>query len=177
MNSFLEIGEPIVIPLQSNWFENGYYVYTVVINYQNENYFYIGMTGDRKHVIARSPFYRMSGHFQLGKSTQNQIIKGIERVFSVSAKDDNVLTAMNFTYYAWKIKPFVNSITSEEHHLNRIVTEKIESNLIVLCQQHFGTEKVFNYNKSRKDFTGYETETKNIFNQLLAKIELPKDGE
>ncbi|MGV0938798.1 hypothetical protein [Empedobacter falsenii] len=177
MANNLIISDPIVIPLKGEWFENAYYVYVVVICYQNEKYYYVGMTGDRKHIMARSPFYRMSGHFQLNNSTQNQIIKGIERVLGVKGSNNEVLKTMNFTYYAWKTNDFSPDITSELHHTNRVIAEKIESQLIKMCQETFGEDKVFNHHVSRKDFKGFEAQSKQIMDQLLAKIELPNDGE
>lgn len=177
MESNIVINDPIVIPLKGQWFENGYYVYVVVTDFQNEKYFYVGMTGDRKHIMARSPFYRMSGHFQLRNSTQNQIIKGIERVLGISGSNNEVIKTMDFTYYAWKLRDFYPEINSELHHSNRIVAEKVESQLIKFCQEKFGKEKMFNHQVSRKDFAGYEKVSQSIMNQLLDKIELPKDGE
>lgn len=162
----IELKAPVIIHLQPEWFQNGYYVYVVTIKFNDEIYYYIGMTGDRNHTVARSPFYRMSGHFSTRKSTENQIVKGIERTFGASVKDDNVLTKMSFTYYSWMIQPFHKDIDKMKHHENRVAAEKIESGLIVKCRNGFGTERVFNHQLSRKDFTGFETEVGQMFEQL-----------
>lgn len=74
----LLIPEPIIMELNPDWFKSGYYVYVVTIHYKRKKYFYVGMTGDRHHITARSSFYRMNGHFIRGKSTQNQIVQEIE---------------------------------------------------------------------------------------------------
>jgi hypothetical protein len=153
--------------LQPEWFQNGYYVYVVVLTYKRKNYFYIGMTGDRKHTVARSPFYRMGGHFMLGTSTQNQIIKGIENKLGIVVKDDSdILCKMNITYYAWLINPYFKNISKEEHHRKRDIGEKIESALIVQCKAAFSEENVFNKTLSRKDFVGYELYASKILEQL-----------
>lgn len=152
--------------LQPEWFRNGYYVYVVVVEYQEKKYYYVGMTGDRKHFTARSPFYRMGGHFMLGKSTQNQIIKGIEKKFDVIVKDDsNILCDMDISYYAWLINEY-NRADEAKHHEYRTIGEKIESALIAACKKQFGEDYLFNSKPSRKNFAAYQETAEQILAQL-----------
>jgi hypothetical protein len=41
-------------------------------------HYYVGQTGDAKHISARSAFYRIAAHLGYSKSTQNQLFKGIK---------------------------------------------------------------------------------------------------
>ncbi len=166
----ISLSNPVIMRLEPEWFKMGYYVYVVLIRFKGRKYYYIGMTGDRKHITARSPFYRMGGHFMLGKSTQNQIIKGIESKLKFNVKEDsNILCEMNFTYYAWLIKDFMKNISKEDHGNNRTIAEKIESGLIEKCKVSFGEDYVFNNKGSRKNMNDYDDEVIQIFNQLNAQ--------
>jgi hypothetical protein len=170
-NHNIALSSPVVMKLQPEWFQNGYYVYVVVINHREKRYYYIGMTGDRKHLVARSPFYRMSGHFMLSKSTQNQIIKGIKNILGIDIKvNTDMLCEMNIAYYAWLIKPFIKQPSESDHHTNREIGEKIESALIKKCQKVFREENVFNKNLSQKKFEEYQVYAEEIFQQLKDHI-------
>jgi len=150
MKKFAPTLEPTIIKLEPNWFLQGYYVYIVKITYKEVNYFYIGMTGDRKYTTARSPFFRMSGHFNLtNSSTENQVIKGLRKVVNSEDNFQNELTNMDICYYSYKI----NDFNSQDHHNKRIQAEKIESWLI----DQFKNEKldIFNIKISHK----YDIET------------------
>jgi hypothetical protein len=71
--------EHIPIVFNSDWFQSGYYVYVLTINHiSNVTYYYVGQTGDRFHKAARSPFYRLMAHFRPYKSTDNQLVVGLE---------------------------------------------------------------------------------------------------
>ena len=65
------------LEISGEFFQSGYAVYIVEITRGNNKYFYVGQTGDAHYIMARSPFYRMSGHFEYRKSTQNQIFEGL----------------------------------------------------------------------------------------------------
>ncbi len=146
------IPEPVIIELKPEWFKMGYYVYVVAMKYNKTNYFYIGMTGDRKHKTARSPFYRMSGHFSLlESSTQNQVIKGIRKNLNAGDDIDKMLGNIKFTYYVYMITAFDKADTSN-HDTNRKHAESIESSLIHKMKTEFGNQFVFNENHSAKDF-------------------------
>jgi hypothetical protein len=165
----LLIPEPTIIELQPEWFKMGYYVYIVLIQYKSKKYFYIGMTGDRKYKTARSPFYRMGGHFsQLKSSTQNQIIKGLQNKLSI----DDVETAlpnMRFTYYSYLIDLFDRKDTST-HHVKRKRAEQIESSLIKKMKAQFKDDSIFNKKVSRKKFEEGEIISNQLFEDFKTRI-------
>jgi len=170
INEKVKIGKPEVIELKPEWFRMGYYVYVVLIQYKRKKYYYIGMTGDRKHHTARSPFYRMGGHFSLGKSTQNQIIKGIIKSLKLNVKENpNLLCGIRFTYYTWLVKPFDNKVLPEKHKENRELAERIESGLMRKFKVLFGDEFVFNKHESRKVITGVEKQVEQICKYFVDK--------
>ena len=163
----VKYGKPVIMELQPGWFQMGYYVYVVLIRYKGKRYYYIGMTGDRNHLTARSPFYRMSGHFIIGNSTQNQTIRGIEAKIGIKVKDNyQALCDMKFTYYSWMVRPFQQGVDKEIHQSNRVFTEKIESGLIKKCLHEFGSEYVFNSKQSRKEIGGAENDINQLFKQI-----------
>lgn len=70
--------EHTTISFKPEWFQSGYYVYVLTVKHEDKGtFYYVGQTGDRKHNSARSPFYRLMGHFSPYKSTDNQLVKGI----------------------------------------------------------------------------------------------------
>ena len=73
--------EQIVINFNPEWYQSAYYVHVLTIVHKTKGaYYYVGQTGDRKHVSARSPFYRLMGHFNtynFSKSTDAQLVKGL----------------------------------------------------------------------------------------------------
>jgi hypothetical protein len=71
--------EHIPIVFNSDWFQSGYFVYVLTIIHKSKGtYHYVGQTGDRNHKAARSPFYRLTAHFRPYKSTDNQLVIGLE---------------------------------------------------------------------------------------------------
>jgi len=167
--SNLSFSDPIEICLKPEWFKMGYYVYVVVIKSKGGMYFYVGMTGDRKHKIARSPFYRMSGHFMLGKSTQNQIIKGLKNFQKKKITSDS-LCKMEFTYYNYLIHSYKENIKEKTHHKCRRDAEIIESYLIDKLKAEFGKSNVFNKYKSAKETGKYKLFSERIFVDLIKRI-------
>lgn len=136
------IGDPTIIELKPEWFKPGYYVYIVVMAYKRSKYYYVGMTGDRKFTTARSPFYRMSGHFvQIKSSTQNQVIKGIREKFG-NKNIDKILVQSTFTYYCYLIDEFIDG-QKDLHKSKRKRAEKVESWLIKQFWERFNSN-VFN---------------------------------
>jgi len=59
--------------------ESTYGVYIILIKNAKEKptHYYIGQTGDAKHISARSAFYRIAAHLGYSTSTQNQLFKAI----------------------------------------------------------------------------------------------------
>lgn len=113
------------IGLQPEWFCHAYYVYFVTMLDDDRRMVYVGMTGDRKHWMARSPFYRMAGHFnQLSASTENQVIKGIREYCNIDDIDQaglvRKLEELKITYHAYPLAPFEFGVSKEEHTPLRI---------------------------------------------------------
>lgn len=128
--------EPIIIDLNPEWFKPGYYVYIVRAHRDEQTFYYVGMTGDRKHLVARSPFYRMGGHFTLSESsTQNQIIKGLKTIAKV-VDVVSELQSWNFKYYAYLVEDFNKDVSAEEHKRKREIAEYTEASLIDLLRGH-----------------------------------------
>lgn len=160
----LLIPEPIIMELNPDWFQSGYYVYVVTIQYKRKNYFYIGMTGDRHHLTARSPFYRMNGHFIRGKSTQNQIVKGIEDKLGLEVTDE-LLSQMRFIYSAWLLHPFLAN-DEHVHKSRRIYAEGVENALINLMRKKFNSSAIFNKKSSSKANSEYDLIAQQIIDSM-----------
>ncbi len=66
----------IIIEINGKYLESKYSIYVIEIINNNDNYYYIGQTGDAHYITARSPFRRLNGHLSdLKSSTENQIYK------------------------------------------------------------------------------------------------------
>lgn len=81
------------INFNPEWFQSGYYVYVLKISHSSKgNFYYVGQTGDRKHVSARSPFYRLIGHFNtynLRKGTDAQLVQGLIKKELIEIPSEN----------------------------------------------------------------------------------------
>lgn len=68
------------ITIKGSDLESTYGVYIILIKDAKEKptHYYVGQTGDAKHISARSAFYRIAAHLGYSKSTQNQLFKGIK---------------------------------------------------------------------------------------------------
>ena len=167
----LYISDPTIIELKPEWFRMGYYVYIVVIVYKNKRYYYVGMTGDRKHKVARSPFYRMGGHFsQLKSSTQNQIIRGLKSKVGIQ-NVEQALTEIKFTYYSYLIEPFDRTDITL-HSEKRKRTEQIESYLIGKMKATFQEAFVFNKNKSVREYGTISQIGSQLFTDFRKRLNL-----
>jgi len=171
------------INFDSEWFQSGYYVYVISITHVSKgNYYYVGQTGDRKHVSARSPFYRLMGHFNpynLKNGTDSQLIKGLINNNLIELPSDNKSTRIcieeaiqnksiiiNPTYF--KISDFDKA----DHSSKRENVEEIESALIKL----FSDKKLRLFNNptkigSQKNVSNTESikKAKNIFDKTMRK--------
>lgn len=125
---------PIVIELKKEWFRHAYYVYFVSMLDEAHHMVYVGMTGDRAHLMARSPFYRMSGHFNQSTATDNQLIAGLRDEYGITQSDKAAMTAklesLKITYHAYPLSPFDFKLEREDHAELRVFAERTESWLI-----------------------------------------------
>lgn len=142
--------DPIKNKLQLNydseWFTSRYYVYIIKIVVSNDTYYYIGQTGDRHFIAARSPFYRLWGHFNpynLKKGTDSQLMSNLfkRNVFRKKDGDSNRLTIDRalakrdavITAQFYPIYDFEDDFTqlSKKNHKNkRVFVEQIEKGVI-----------------------------------------------
>jgi hypothetical protein len=132
------------------FFQSGYAVYVVEIKHLSTGaqYFYIGQTGDANHHTARSPFYRMSGHFEYGQSTQNQIFKALCKVLSVDEKADGevkreavekLLIQSSVTYHVFRLFDFSYEYEDyDQHHRYRHSTLVVETALLHRFKRKYG---------------------------------------
>lgn len=70
--------EHVQIKFNTSWFQTAYYVYVITVIKANKPvFYYVGQTGDRKHITARSPFYRLTSHFRPYNGTDSQLANEI----------------------------------------------------------------------------------------------------
>ncbi len=137
------------IHIPNQWLSPGYYVYVAHITYKQEAFLYIGQTGDNNYPVARGPLYRICGHITQQKSTQNQIIKGLQKHLSIG--DDKQATAsilpyISLDYDFYKIHDFDPADHPGTHTKKRKETQFIEHWLIYQLQKN----KAPLFNKSVK---------------------------
>lgn len=133
------------IPIEFNaeWFQSGYFVYVISVKDNSKGiiHYYIGQTGDRYHQSARSPFYRLWGHYNpynQKSGTDAQLFKGILKLLpnndevSNRIKVEKAINSKEIEIKAdyFKIKDFTEEIGEKEHKQNRLLTENIETILI-----------------------------------------------
>ena len=129
-----------------------YSVYVIILNNEADTYFYVGQTGDRKHISARSPFYRLTGHLDKQESsTQNQVYKGIvEKILKIKYDEnthENVekyLSNLKLKMYTFPIFDFQYNISKEEHSKKRKHVEDIEKILLEEFVKKFGKDRIIN---------------------------------
>ena len=137
--------ETIKIKIESNWLRSGYFVYVAEIVYDKLKYLYIGQTGDNNYHTARAPFYRISGHFSKGVSTENQIIKYFKTkiLCDVNVSKEYLEKALidsEISYTFWKICDFYFNIDGNEfqHQISTCKAQMVEQWLIYNLQNKKG---------------------------------------
>ncbi|MDD3877840.1 MAG: hypothetical protein PHT69_14560 [Bacteroidales bacterium] len=146
--------ENMVINFNSEWFQSGYYVYVLtIVHIAKGTYYYVGQTGDRNHTSARSPFYRLMGHFNtynLRSGTDAQLVSGL-------IKNDLIE------------KP------SENKKARKCVEEAIVNKTIIITANYFSISDFNSIEHSSKRKTVEEIELSLINNFRLAKLNLFND--
>lgn len=167
-------GNSISIHLKPDWFEEGYYVYVYILQKANRKFYYVGMTGDRKYQTARSPFYRMCGHFsKLNSSNENQIIKGIKEKFSFKGEVSDLLPKIKMSVHFFKLRDKINSKRRDDkkkHGENRKYAEMIESVIIQKIRKVRGVESVINKRISSKPNKHSENRGAILFNLHIRNL-------
>lgn len=132
------------ISFNPEWFNSGYFVYVIIINHTDKGtYYYVGQTGDRKHQSARSPFYRMMGHYNtynLGSGTDSQLIKGLinqklitptkEKSTRICVEEAIIDGRLQIKSQFFKLDEFNSADTFEIHREKRIFSEQVEQSII-----------------------------------------------
>jgi hypothetical protein len=167
------------ISFNPEWFKSGYYIYVLTVVHKTKGtYYYIGQTGDRKHIAARSPFYRLTGHFSsynLKSGTDNQLVKGLINNFLVETPSENKKAricieeaienksvTITANYYA------ISDFDKSDHLEKRKFVEEIE--LALLYNFRNAEAKIFNdCNKigDRKEVINQNA--KNIADEIFKK--------
>lgn len=140
------------IRFDANWFKANYYVYVIVVKHNNQSYYYVGQTGDRKYTAARSPFYRLWGHYNpynSKKGTDSQLIKnlfskgilkdknGCSRRQIIDEAIYHKIISIDTHFYPIAV---LETTAKNDHLQKRIQTESVEAALINL----FDKEYLFN---------------------------------
>lgn len=141
-------------------FKSSYLLYIVeIINKNTGHYFYIGQTGDRNAITARSAFRRLAGHFSdQGHSRENQVYRQIaEKILKdnnvtkkgvfppiIKKKVSDFLTNSKVKMHAFPILDFSGSETKLQHKNNRRFLEKIEKEVIKKIMKINGTDRILN---------------------------------
>jgi hypothetical protein len=160
------------INFNSEWFQSGYYVYVISITHNTKGiFYYIGQTGDRNNKSARSPFYRLMGHFNTygveNPGTDAQLVKGLLNNNLIETPSESKKAricieeaihnkSIVINAYYLKITDFDNI----DHHSKRQNVEEIELALInKFCDNKLrifndmskiGTQKQVNNDESNK---------------------------
>ena len=124
----------MVLELLGEHFRRQYLLYIIKICHGEDEYFYVGQTGDNRYITARPAFRRLAGHFEdSGQSTQNQIyryiacnILKIERAsnkqcaFTLETKQavEDYLVNSVVKMYVYSLQPF--SPAKHEEHLQKV---------------------------------------------------------
>lgn len=180
--------DPIKNKLQLNydseWFTSRYYVYIIKIAVSSDTYYYVGQTGDRHFVAARSPFYRLWGHFNpynLKKGTDSQLMSNLfkRKIFKKQeghsnrltidralAKRDAVITTQFYPIYNFENDN--SDAAKERHQKKRLFVEQIEKGVIE------GLDATFLFNDlTKKGFAKLKVsdEASRIANQIIKDLE------
>jgi hypothetical protein len=137
----------------SEWFTSRYYVYIIKIEVSKDVYYYVGQTGDRHFVAARSPFYRLWGHFNpynLKKGTDSQLMRNLfqRKIFQkidghsnrltidrALAKKDAIIKAQFYPIFDFE-DDNTQTITMS-HKDKRVFVEQIEKGVIESLDPRF----------------------------------------
>lgn len=143
------------IVFDAEWFQSGYFVYVLTIKHQTEGmFYYIGQTGDRNHEAARSPFYRLMGHYSPYRGTDAQLVNGIfenKLVIEVEGKSKRVCLEEAFCNKTIEVKANyfnVLKFDNSDHIDKRKLVENVEQ--LVIANFAKENKKLFNRIEGKK---------------------------
>lgn len=143
--------KPQSLTIPGDFFRSGYSVYVVEIKHPKlkQSLFYVGQTGDAAHLTARSPFYRMGGHFSYQKkSTENQLFRAISKIeeipLSLEPRDERAqieefLVEATVSYHVFQLHDFDYNNEDRDHHRDKRHTAlAVETALLKLFRDRYG---------------------------------------
>ncbi len=151
------------LEIKGNMLMPGFSIYLLEIRYTGKpRYYYVGMTGDSYFPSARSAFHRISGHLELAKSTQNQLITGIKEQMLLKDEDFvNLHLKMHhfpisgFVKWNGKVSEFDNNCV--EYNNYKIGQEKVrvfENTMIHFLKEKIGV-RLLNKTQGNKITDGF----------------------
>lgn len=167
----------IEISFNSEWFQSCYSVYVLTITHSGNEYFYIGQTGDRKHVSARSPFYRLMGHYSPYQGTDTQLVMGLIKHNLIHKPEDKSLrVCLEDAFYNKHITvkaDYFKIIDFDEldHPNKRKLAEKVEQLLI----DHFKIKRKELFNNISESLiqkAKMDEEAVRVFDKIIEKVSL-----
>ena len=171
------------IRFNSEWFKSGYYVYVISITHKSQGiFYYIGQTGDRYNISARSPFYRLMGHYNTNGisnyGTDAQLVKGLVSNGLIETPSENKKTRIcveeaieNKTITINADFFNVSDFNISDHEAKRKNVEEIESALIKKFDNNsrlFNNSTKIGAQKIVSDPVSIE-QAKKIFNKIMLK--------
>jgi len=142
----------MVLELLGKHFRRQYLLYIIEISHGDDEYFYVGQTGDNKYITARPAFRRLAAHFEdQGRSTQNQIYRYIaadilkieearnkQSAFTPQTKQavEDYLVNSVVRMYVYSLEPFSSTATHEKHLQKVRKATLLEKQVIDAFLQH-----------------------------------------
>jgi hypothetical protein len=137
----------MVVELSGEQFKKQYLLYIIHLYHNNDNYYYIGQTGDRNVKTARPVFRRLAAHLGDRQSTENQVyqfiahdilnipvVQGKTEGFSEQSRDkiSQFLVNSKIKMFAYSLEPFSPDVSNQKHKITTKKTEVIENQVICL---------------------------------------------
>ena len=148
----------VEIVFNAEWFQSGYFVYVLTIKHQTKGvFYYIGQTGDRNHEAARSPFYRLMGHYSPYAGTDAQLVKGLrkhELVIEAEGKSNRVCLEEAFCNKTIEVKANYFNVL-EFDNIDHIDKRKLVENVEQLVIANFAKENKKLFNQQNFSFNYY----------------------
>lgn len=138
------------IKLEGSYLQSFYAVYIIELTQQEQQYYYIGQTGDNHYITARPAFRRLTGHLEnKNRSTQNQIYKFIAyQILNFPAREkktdfnldekariEGFLSTSTLEMSVYPLESFDFHASKEVHTRKRKATQAFEKQVILLFKQ------------------------------------------
>jgi len=176
MNNLIEYNR---LELSGSLLVPGFSIYLLEIIFNNEKWFYIGMTGDPFYPSARAAFHRISGHLELSKhSTQNQLMLALQ---DKGIKDDTFhklsIIMHHYPINGFNKWPFDDmkavTIKSNQNTSAYIKYKKIQQKVETLEDAlifNLRKNKINILNKTLGQEIKFDKEYKPIFDDIIKKV-------